>query len=452
MANPTWEETEEIVDSAPKWEETEELESSKEILQPQDPSQTAATLTGVGVGMAADKGLQKVGSGLKNTASKLAYSAIGGEKTTPGRKLTESALSRYDVPDTITPASIGEKVLNEGLTPYPVARGIEDSYVKNAEVLKQNINKTNELLSKIKKPVSMKRLFQSYSDNLLNTLDMTKEDDRAVFNKLAQEEKEFLSSPNKTVLELEQDKRLLQAKTSKFDPKASVKDKMNAAKAKAYKETVESAIENQAGNETLDQFKALKMESGERGIIQDILKKSAPGQTAFSKSGIIDSMLQSLKGPVAKGMDVAGNVLTSAPVKAISKTLPAVGAMAAYGTARASGEPVMEAGKEAAASLLPPQIEALMASKIGSNKDIEDPVRQEAKLAKNNNISSLMNITEEELTQAAQQTDPSSTINSLLKNLATSDKDRRKAMLFSAMQNPALRQQLKRTLPNYFKE
>lgn len=387
---PKWEDTEDIVMAeTPTWDDTEEINESVV------PDEIKSPAIGVASGLAAQKLGESLVNRLGSSAEDAAFSAIGGEDTGAGRKFLKQQKDLLDLPDrAIQPRTIGREVLDNNILGVLGLRSPGKSYDKTSEILSSNIEKTDDLLKNIQGSISQDDFKKRYLD-IIDLANMDPEADQTVAvaraldrsEKIPLEKLGVTPKLERSALELEKLKREAQKKVDFSDPTKTAKETIRSAKRRAAKDSVESLVESQGGEELLKEFRDLKERSGKLGTVKDILadKTTQTPNPIANKSlltKLIDEISRKGAGVKASTFDTLSKIGKSGIGKTALKSLPFVGAAAGFSSARAEGATPFEAATqtalEEATDILGPVKMALEPGELGGPKDtpesiLEDP-------------------------------------------------------------------------------
>ena len=336
-------------------------EDNMSVSEDEEMSPQLKQLLGVGTGTAIGKGLEKganaMSKPLSNLAEDMAYKSVGGTSTPTGKKFLKSELENIGrTSSPITTRSLGRRALDEGYA--DVFKGTGTAFEEVEDKMLESIANKKDILSNIDAPVNLEEVGLDMYKNASKDIDL------ALGGKNAED----------TLLKLQKDMEYLQGQRSLSDVEKAKVDvqnrlkyepgveaisrptqKIERVKAKALKDAVESGVEAQ-GDEVLQEFLKSKTDTGERGIIRNMLLDKNVRESVSPEISIKDIGMTGVGGPglaagnkvlqkkgasmVAKTSDLLSKLAKSKAMKALPFVGAGIGGLATYSEARAAGEDV----------------------------------------------------------------------------------------------------------------
>ena len=320
-------------------------ESSIEDVLSQYKSMIPAT-TGVATGGAlelARRGIEAT-SGL---AENLAYKAIGGTSTAPGKDLLlDMAKNLGTYESTVTPSKIGRLVLEEKLLGTAGLGTNEGNLTRAEKLLSETSKPTNKILENIQTPISKENIFQQTKQNInYSQLDPADPFQKSLIENLEQRKLDLQG--DQPALQAEKTKRSLQQQVDFGDPNKTAKEAINKAQSKATREAVENAILLERGPEALEEFKKLKAKSGSAYLAREMIESTAksgmrsPSIISNVSGALGDILGKKLPGVAAAALDTASKIAKSPAAKAV----PYLGGALSAGLAASEFKDLKEEGK-----------------------------------------------------------------------------------------------------------
>lgn len=425
---------------------------------------TAGGLTGYALGKAAQKTTEVLAPKAREAAEELAFSRLGGVQTKTGSQLFGKELRDLYESSITSPKEVGRRVLDEDLLGTLGLRSSKSIQESATEQFQKALGEQTEFLKRPEissKKIPLEQVYDEYRRLLSEKAVKGTEQGEAALKYLSKDLKQ-IETPENLLVDPELAEKMKRLETPELNimkkGKISGKNLAKEAKRLALKESVEGAVEKaglESGEDLLSQFQTLKKASGEAGLIKDIATEQLERQAKDSgpiKSLVIDSLLSRLKGTGAKALDVGAD-LAQKGAKALPFIGGGIGAVTAYGAARAEGdEPgtaakkaAVEAAKEEALGLLEPLVasEPLGPKKTDISYKLErgealTPEEQTSLQDQQRRMSELLNkytTTKNEKLSDVYEKD-------INKYMSGTDRDKAAAQ-YKLLQNPYIRQKLK---------
>ena len=277
-----------------KVQEVKQKKSEERVDSENSLNKILGTTAGAGLGKILQKTGETLGDsqGLRDSAEKMAFAAIGGDTTASGRKFLKDELEKLGdsaLNSRVNVNTVGRTALDDSLIgKYLGLTNSGKAYEKAENVMLANINNKNNLISKINKDIPLEQIQNDLKTPLLEKFNPLVDSDQQAAKILEEKAGDFTGYQSLSDLEKAKS-RMTDANI--FQQDAEGKNLYKQAKRASINKNVEAAVLEEGGDDLLDKFRQYKAKTGNAGVarnmlIQDSIKSKALPDVNLTDIGV----------------------------------------------------------------------------------------------------------------------------------------------------------------------